>query len=98
DRLALQHRRRARRIRDQRKGRVRGWRLPPRTEPGGVGDQRGSRRRARVRSLFDGQHRSALARPYTVTAGQGAALARYAVEDPDERYTDTGIVAFGACA
>ena len=44
--------------RDQRPGRVRRRRLPPRPEPGGVGDQRRPRRGARVRPLPDGQRLS----------------------------------------
>ena len=54
----------ARQVRDQHSGRLRRRRLSSRPKPGGVGDQRRPRRRARVRPLLDGQHRAAMKRVY----------------------------------
>ena len=46
---------------DQHPGRIRRRRLPPRPEPGGVGDQRRPRRGARMRSVPDGYDGATLA-------------------------------------
>jgi hypothetical protein len=51
---------RVRQVRDQREGRLRGRRLPPRAEPRRLGDQRGPWCRARVRPLPDGFDRPAV--------------------------------------
>ena len=53
DRPAIELRRRLRRVRDLGRRRVRRRRLPPRPEPGGVGDQRGARRRGQDRRVPD---------------------------------------------
>src|SRR6185437_7271183 len=69
-------------------GRLSRRRLPPRAEPGGLGHQRGSRRRARMRPVSDGRHGLALVHwrkssrrfsrdPTIFAAGRGAALARW---------------------
>ena len=50
----------AREVHDQHQGRLCRRRLPPRPEPGGVGDQRRPRRRPGMRPLSDGLYRPAV--------------------------------------
>jgi hypothetical protein len=56
DRPAVEHQGRAREVPHQRAEHLRRRRLPPWPESRGVGDQRGPRRRARVRPLPDGRN------------------------------------------
>ncbi len=60
-RCAQQREGRARQVLDLGSWCVRRRRCAPRSVAGGLGDQRGSRSRARVRSLPDGRHRAAVA-------------------------------------